>query len=191
MRAGFAVFAIDYRKAPKHPFPAQLEDCLTAIDWLYTHRETLLIDCELLSTWGYSAGGHLATLTALKSTEPIRCVVAGGAPWSFDLILDDDPDLREVCSVDLIFYLHSPYLHSVSWWDPSRGTWGISAGLHKFQHSGGLPAKRVIFLIPWDQRRNQPCNAFRTFCTKAAERRGGIGCASEPNGRDRALRGCH
>jgi acetyl esterase/lipase len=56
--------AVDYRLAPEHPFPAALNDCLTAYHWLLnngTHPQNIV-------TAGDSAGGNLtlATLLALR-----------------------------------------------------------------------------------------------------------------------------
>src|SRR5690349_2671850 len=36
-RAGFAWFSINYRLAPKHPYPACIEDVETAIRWVKAH----------------------------------------------------------------------------------------------------------------------------------------------------------
>src|SRR5687767_6527967 len=37
--AGFCAVAINYRLAPKHKFPAQLEDCLAAVAWMRANAE--------------------------------------------------------------------------------------------------------------------------------------------------------
>lgn len=58
-RAGIAVLAVDYRLAPEHPFPAPLEDCLTAARWAGEQ------DFASLSVGGDSAGGNLAAAVAL------------------------------------------------------------------------------------------------------------------------------
>ena len=58
-RAGIAVLAVDYRLAPEHPFPAPLEDCLTAARWASEQ------DFASVSVGGDSAGGNLAAAVAL------------------------------------------------------------------------------------------------------------------------------
>lgn len=58
------VLAINYRKAPEHPFPAPLEDAITA----YEHLLALGFKPQNIMLAGDSAGGHLtlSTLIALR-----------------------------------------------------------------------------------------------------------------------------
>jgi acetyl esterase/lipase len=63
-------FAIDYRLAPEHPFPAALDDAVTAYRWLLSQG----IDAKSIVIAGDSAGGGLtaATLLALRdSGDPL------------------------------------------------------------------------------------------------------------------------
>ncbi|KAM3147243.1 hypothetical protein pb186bvf_000494 [Paramecium bursaria] len=54
------VFSIDYRLAPEHQFPSQLEDCWQAYMWIvHFAREFLNTDCENIILIGDSAGGNL------------------------------------------------------------------------------------------------------------------------------------
>lgn len=96
-RAGYVVMAINYRLAPKHKFPAQLEDCTAALQWLARNATKYEIDTHRMATYGYSAGGHLACLLGLQSVQiPIEytesesvalsAIVAGGAPCEFRAI---------------------------------------------------------------------------------------------------------
>jgi acetyl esterase/lipase len=75
-RRGLMVAAMDYRLAPEHPWPAQLEDVLAAIAFLRAQ----LTDPDRIALWGHSAGGHLAMMAAMAKPEWVRCVVALGAP---------------------------------------------------------------------------------------------------------------
>ena len=85
---GYVVASISYRFAPHSPFPAQLEDCQAGLDWLLKNADKFQMDPRRLAAWGYSAGGHLASLLATTEANdaevsPLKAVVAGGAPCDF------------------------------------------------------------------------------------------------------------
>lgn len=58
---GFAVAAVSYRLAPRHPWPAAGEDVRAALAWLRTRAPQLGIDPARLVLVGRSAGGQIAT----------------------------------------------------------------------------------------------------------------------------------
>lgn len=61
---GAQVFAIDYRLAPAHPYPAALDDCFAA------YREILTrVDPANLVLAGSSAGGNLAAALLLRAQD--------------------------------------------------------------------------------------------------------------------------
>jgi acetyl esterase/lipase len=62
---GWVCVAMNYRLAPKHPFPAQIEDVKRAIAWTREHIASYGGDPSYLVITGGSAGGHLAALAAL------------------------------------------------------------------------------------------------------------------------------
>jgi acetyl esterase/lipase len=59
---GFVVATIDYRLAPLHPWPAQLEDARCAVRFLRTHAGALGLDPGRIGAWGSSAGGQLVAM---------------------------------------------------------------------------------------------------------------------------------
>lgn len=85
-RAGFVVLNINYRLAPKHKFPAQVDDCRAALKWVAQEAAQHRIDPNRIGVYGYSAGAHLAALIAcnpVPDQPKIKAVVAGGAPCDF------------------------------------------------------------------------------------------------------------
>lgn len=77
-----AVLLPDYRLAPEHPFPAGLDDCVAAYEWLLKNGPTEPRAAKATFVAGDSAGGNLtlATLLALKDRKlPLPM---GGIPIS-------------------------------------------------------------------------------------------------------------
>lgn len=59
---GFVAVTVSYRLAPKHRFPAQIEDCKAAVRWLRAHADKYRLKADRIGAVGFSAGGHLACL---------------------------------------------------------------------------------------------------------------------------------
>ena len=108
VQAGYCSVTIDYRLAPKHVFPAQIEDCKEALRWMRRSADRFRIDPKRFAGYGYSAGGHLVAL--LGTTDPshglegpggkgnvpstrLQAVVAGGAPCDFSPLPADNRHL--------------------------------------------------------------------------------------------------
>ncbi len=87
---GYAVVSIEYRLAPQHKFPAQIEDCREALVWIRKNAQRFRIDPRRIAGFGYSAGGHLVCLLGLLNSDDesqrLQAVVAGGAPCEFRTI---------------------------------------------------------------------------------------------------------
>ena len=75
-RAGYIVVNINYRLAPKNPYPAGLQDVCKAWKWLYENIESIGGDSERVVVAGESAGANLTLSLALACILPRKEIFA-------------------------------------------------------------------------------------------------------------------
>jgi monoterpene epsilon-lactone hydrolase len=106
--AGMRTLAVAYRLAPEHPFPAAIEDALTA--WRYLGK--LGIAPGHIAVGGDSAGGGL-TLALTMALRDAKQALPGclwlASPWT-DLTMSGDT-LASKNAVDPL--IHKPYLEEL------------------------------------------------------------------------------
>ena len=100
---GYVAATIGYRFAPKHRFPAQIEDCKCAVRWLRANAEQLNVDPRRIGAIGGSAGAHLALLLGTMDSgdglegnggwedqsSKVQAVVSYFGPVNLTLSIDD------------------------------------------------------------------------------------------------------
>jgi len=77
---GFRVISVDYRMPPDHPYPAALDDAITA--W---KAATRMATPKNMAIFGSSAGGNLTLAMVLRAKQeklPLPAAIAPGTPMS-------------------------------------------------------------------------------------------------------------
>jgi acetyl esterase/lipase len=92
---GITVVSVDYRLAPKHPFPAGLDDCHSTLKWVASHSQELGIDPKRIAVGGNSAGGGLAAALAQLAQDRKEIELA------FQLLVYPMLDDRTVLRTDI------------------------------------------------------------------------------------------
>jgi acetyl esterase/lipase len=126
--AGYTVFTINHRAAPRFHFPAQLDDVQRAIRFVRHSAKHYGIDPNRIGGVGGSSGGHLISLVAML-----------GAPEISD---DADPINREPATIQCLVVRAPPVDMKV---------------MSHLSESRGLPAA-ISFLglaLPIDDRSNE------------------------------------
>jgi acetyl esterase/lipase len=83
--SGYALASIDYRWSTTAPFPAQIQDCNQALEYLYEHATQNKLDRSRIALIGFSAGGHLASLLALSHNNNVKAFYPAGAAPKFTI----------------------------------------------------------------------------------------------------------
>jgi acetyl esterase/lipase len=90
---GVVAVSINYRHAPAHKFPAQVDDVRAALVWLVDHADDYNVDVDRIGMFGYSAGGHLSCMIGTLADAPWETVRATTA-WD-----QSDPRWKKIPKV--------------------------------------------------------------------------------------------
>ena len=112
---GFAVFNIDYRLAPEYRWPAGLNDCKTAAQWLFGSKYP--INTQKFFIVGVSSGGHYSLITGLTLPRGmIRGIVSISgiddvfvdsrfSPGRYTALLGKTPNEKDLTEINPATYL--------------------------------------------------------------------------------------
>lgn len=124
-RQGYVAVSASYRLAPKHKFPAQIEDAKTAVRFLRSNAKRYDLDPDRIGALGFSAGGHMALMLGLTDSaagfdgrlypdvsSAVACVVDFFGPTDMSLYAESDglvqafvvPFLGKECLTDPTCY---------------------------------------------------------------------------------------
>ncbi len=91
---GYTCAAMSYRLAPRHQFPAPVEDSKAAVRFLRANAAKYAIDPARIGVTGGSAGGHLALMVGL--TGPLKVFEGTG------------PNLDQSSAVQVVVNMYGP-----------------------------------------------------------------------------------
>ncbi len=109
-RRGYVAATVEYRLAPKYPFPAAVYDVKACVRWLRANAKRYHIDPNRIGVTGGSAGGHLAQFLGVtiglkqfegdggnpKESSAVQVVVNQYGPSDFTKSYGKSVDAAEV-----------------------------------------------------------------------------------------------
>jgi acetyl esterase/lipase len=99
--AGYTVFAVNHRGAPRFHFPAAIDDVTRAIRYVRAHAAEYRIDAQELGGLGGSSGGNLIALAAFRA--------APGDPGSADPVERQPATLAAIVLRAAVSDLRTPH----------------------------------------------------------------------------------
>lgn len=82
---GYALASINYRYSTEAVFPAQIQDCNQALEFLYRQAGKYQLDKDRIALIGFSAGGHLVNMLGLSQNDRIADFYPTPEPPSFHI----------------------------------------------------------------------------------------------------------
>lgn len=125
-RLGVVVVSVEYRVAPKHPYPAAIDDCFDVWCWMQKQAERLGVEAHRIAIAGQSAGGGLAAALCQRILD------SGGEQPAAQCLYYPMLDDRTAANVDLnaVKYIG---------WDNRSNHYGWSAYLGQPPGSSDVP----------------------------------------------------
>jgi acetyl esterase/lipase len=144
LATGAVVVNVHYRLAPEHRYPAGVEDCYAALEWMAANAEELGVDPARIAVAGASAGAALSAALCLMSRD------RGGPAVAFQCLLipllDDRADSPSCHRVTDRRFTNGPGIART--WDtylgPDRGAAPAYAAPARADDLTGLPPAYVL-----------------------------------------------
>jgi len=89
-QTGWALLAVDYRRAPEHPYPAPLDDVQTAARWLRANARDHRVDASFLPGIGDSSGANLVAGLSVRDPAALDFQVLLYPPTDRHAVLPDE-----------------------------------------------------------------------------------------------------
>ena len=116
-QGGAVCIGVDYRLAPENPFPAGVEDCYAALQWVVEHAQELKINAAKIAIGGGSAGGNLTAAVALMARD--RGGPKAALQMLFYPVIDDRCDTRSMLNGAGLYIWD--YQNSLDMWEHCIG----------------------------------------------------------------------
>ncbi|MFE4633902.1 alpha/beta hydrolase [Streptomyces sp. NPDC056773] len=135
------VVSVGYRLAPEHPFPAAIDDCYAALEWVGEHASELGADPARIAVAGDSSGGNLAAVMALMARDK-------GGPKVSAQVLVYPPTRNDATTQSMRDHVDPMFFNAESsgwFWghylaDPADGESPYASPAKAADHSGLPPA---------------------------------------------------
>lgn len=121
---GAIVMSPEYRLADKAPYPAALEDCYGALEYMWDHAQELGISQEHIIVGGESAGGGLAVAVCIYARDKDKVKVSMQIPLYPMIDCDDTESSRD---------------NHGRVWNTKRNHWGWKKYLGELYNSKNVP----------------------------------------------------
>ncbi len=85
---GYVIALVEYRHSGIAPFPAQVQDCISAVRFMQSHAAEYKADADRTILWGDSSGGHTVAMAGVAGHSDEMNAERGLAPVSIRGVVD-------------------------------------------------------------------------------------------------------
>src|SRR5712691_11652116 len=140
--AGVRALVLNYRRAPEHKFPAQIDDVEKAYHWLLAQR----IRPENIASIGHSIGGNLAVSLAVRLRDkgaPLPAAILSVSPW-YDMEMKNET-LESNAETDALLSRSALEMFRESWLGGTGVAWDDPRVNMLYADLSGLPPIMVYY----------------------------------------------